>query len=101
MQTRRSLGMAVVKYQKRYPVTTDPYIRTKTADGLVERLLAGLVREDRACLAEAITMIESTSLIKQRTAQQILTAVLNMEKERVAKRGKAALCFRVGNCSVH
>lgn len=74
-----------------------PHLRTKVADGLVERLLAGLLRADRACLAEAITLIETTNLTKQRAAQQLLTAVLNLEKERIVKHGKAALSFRIGN----
>lgn len=63
---------------------------------LVERLYAGLVRGQRACLAEAITLVESTHSRKKDVAQALLQKVLVHlgEQERLNK-GKP-LTFRVG-----
>ncbi|XP_017917068.1 PREDICTED: methylmalonic aciduria type A protein, mitochondrial [Capra hircus] len=63
---------------------------------LVDKLYAGLIQGQRACLAEAITLIESTHSRKKELAQVLLQKVLahNREQEKLNK-GKP-LAFRVG-----
>lgn len=63
---------------------------------LVEKLYAGLIQGQRACLAEAITLVESTHSRKKDLAQALLQRVLahHREQERLNK-GKP-LAFRVG-----
>lgn len=63
---------------------------------LVDKLYAGLIQGQRACLAEAITLVESTHSRKKELAQVLLQKVLahNREQEKLNK-GKP-LAFRVG-----
>lgn len=62
----------------------------------VDKLYTGLIQGQRACLAEAITLIESTHSRKKELAQVLLQKVLvyHREQERLNK-GKP-LAFRVG-----
>ncbi|EPY79068.1 hypothetical protein CB1_000961018 [Camelus ferus] len=62
----------------------------------VDKLYTGLIQGQRACLAEAITLIESTHTRKKELAQVLLQKVLVhlREQERLNK-GKP-LAFRVG-----
>ena len=62
----------------------------------MDKLYAGLIQGQRACLAEAITLIESTHSRKKELAQVLLQKVLahNREQEKLNK-GKP-LAFRVG-----
>uniref|UniRef100_A0AC11DA53 Metabolism of cobalamin associated A n=1 Tax=Ovis aries TaxID=9940 RepID=A0AC11DA53_SHEEP len=62
---------------------------------LVDKLYAGLIQGQRACLAEAITLVESTHSRKKELAQVLLQKVLahNREQEKLNK-GKP-LAFRV------
>lgn len=63
---------------------------------LVDKFYAGLIQGQRACLAEAITLVESTHSRKKELAQVLLQKVLahNREQEKLNK-GKP-LAFRVG-----
>ena len=65
-------------------------------DRQVDWFLDGLRTGDRAALAEAITLVESTNPEKQKKAQQLLTLILEAEKQKVAKEGPKALSFRIG-----
>ncbi|XP_008825702.1 methylmalonic aciduria type A protein, mitochondrial isoform X2 [Nannospalax galili] len=62
----------------------------------VDKLYTGLIHGQRACLAEAITLVESTHTRKKELAQVLLQRVLvyHREQERL-NRGKP-LAFRVG-----
>lgn len=62
----------------------------------VDKLYTGLIQGHRACLAEAITLIESTHKRKKELAQVLLQKVLvyHREQEHINK-GKP-LAFRVG-----
>ncbi|XP_005995602.1 methylmalonic aciduria type A protein, mitochondrial [Latimeria chalumnae] len=63
---------------------------------VLNRLYEGLVRGQRACLAEAITLIESTHHRKKELAQVLIQRVLAYHREQESlKRGKP-LAFRVG-----
>ncbi|XP_029416681.1 methylmalonic aciduria type A protein, mitochondrial isoform X3 [Nannospalax galili] len=63
----------------------------------VDKLYTGLIHGQRACLAEAITLVESTHTRKKELAQVLLQRVLvyHREQERL-NRGKP-LAFRVGS----
>ncbi|XP_024424974.2 methylmalonic aciduria type A protein, mitochondrial [Desmodus rotundus] len=84
------------------PLCTHPTLKEHT-DGLsdneqrfVDKLYTGLIHGQRACLAEAITLIESTHKRKKELAQVLLQKVLayHREQERLNK-GKPR-AFRVG-----
>ncbi|XP_049626828.1 methylmalonic aciduria type A protein, mitochondrial [Suncus etruscus] len=63
---------------------------------LVEKLYAGLVEGQRACLAEAITLVESTHCRKKALAQALLQRVLAYHGEQERLNGGTPLAFRVG-----
>ncbi|XP_061047612.1 methylmalonic aciduria type A protein, mitochondrial isoform X2 [Eubalaena glacialis] len=62
---------------------------------LVAELYTGLIQGQRACLAEAITLIESTHNRKKELAQVLLQKVLVHHREQEKLKGKP-LAFRVG-----
>lgn len=64
--------------------------------GLVDRLYNGLVQGHRACLAEAITLIESTQTRKKKVAQVLLQKVLSYHREQEKLNQGKPLAFRVG-----
>ncbi|XP_063271443.1 methylmalonic aciduria type A protein, mitochondrial isoform X2 [Prinia subflava] len=63
---------------------------------LVDRLYQGLIQGQRACLAEAITLIESTQSRKKKVAQVLLQKVLSYHREQEKLNQGKPLAFRVG-----
>ncbi|KAM8808587.1 methylmalonic aciduria type A protein, mitochondrial [Eudromia elegans] len=64
--------------------------------GLVDRLYSGLIQGHRACLAEAITLVESTHHRKKKVAQVLLQKVLSYHREQEKLNQGRPLAFRVG-----
>ncbi|XP_046513473.1 methylmalonic aciduria type A protein, mitochondrial [Equus quagga] len=62
----------------------------------VDKLYTGLIQGQRACLAEAITLIESTHSRKKELAQVLLQKVLVYHREREQLNKGKPLAFRVG-----
>lgn len=62
----------------------------------VDRLYTGLVKGQRACLAEAITLVESTHTRKRELAQVLLQRVLALQREQELRNQGKPLTFRVG-----
>lgn len=62
----------------------------------VDKLYTGLVRGQRACLAEAITLVESTHARKKELAQVLLQRVLAHHREQERLNQGKPLTFRVG-----
>jgi LAO/AO transport system kinase len=68
----------------------------------VDKLYTGLTQGQRACLAEAITLVESTHNRKKELAQVLLQKVLVHHREQEQLNKGKPLAFRVGqliNCS--
>uniref|UniRef100_A0A4W3HQ23 Metabolism of cobalamin associated A n=1 Tax=Callorhinchus milii TaxID=7868 RepID=A0A4W3HQ23_CALMI len=63
---------------------------------LVDHLYSGLTRGDRACLAEAITLVESSHRRKKLLAQLLLLRVLSHERDKAGRRGAERPAFRIG-----
>ncbi|KAM6345839.1 methylmalonic aciduria type A protein, mitochondrial-like [Podargus strigoides] len=63
---------------------------------LVDRLYDGLIQGHRACLAEAITLVESTQSRKKKIAQVLLQKVLSYHREQEKLNQGKPLAFRVG-----
>ena len=63
---------------------------------LVDKLCAGLIQGQRACLAEAITLVESTHSRKKELAQVLLQKVLAHHREQEKLNKGKPLAFRVG-----
>ncbi|XP_050183308.1 methylmalonic aciduria type A protein, mitochondrial [Myiozetetes cayanensis] len=63
---------------------------------LVDRLYNGLIQSHRACLAEAITLVESTQSRKKKVAQVLLQKVLSYHREQEKLNQGKPLAFRVG-----
>ncbi|KAF7244067.1 Methylmalonic aciduria type A protein, mitochondrial [Varanus komodoensis] len=63
---------------------------------LLDRLYGGLIQGHRACLAEAITLIESTHSRKKEIAQVLLQKVLSYHREQEQLNKGKPLAFRVG-----
>ncbi|XP_051646932.1 methylmalonic aciduria type A protein, mitochondrial isoform X1 [Manacus candei] len=63
---------------------------------LVDRLYNGLIQGHRACLAEAITLVESTQSRKKKVAQVLLQKVLSYNREQEKLNQGKPLAFRVG-----
>lgn len=63
---------------------------------LVDKLYTGLTQGQRACLAEAITLIESTHHRKKELAQVLLQKVLAYHKEQEQLNKRKPRAFRVG-----
>ncbi|KAM9238314.1 methylmalonic aciduria type A protein, mitochondrial isoform 3-T4 [Dugong dugon] len=62
----------------------------------VDKLYTGLIQGQRACLAEAITLIESTHNRKKELAQVLLQKVLTYHREQEQLNKGKPLAFRVG-----
>ncbi|CAO2611275.1 Methylmalonic aciduria type A protein, mitochondrial [Lemmus lemmus] len=62
----------------------------------VDKLYMGLVGRQRACLAEAITLVESTHARKKELAQALLQRVLTHHREQERLNQGKPLTFRVG-----
>ncbi|XP_030047534.1 methylmalonic aciduria type A protein, mitochondrial [Microcaecilia unicolor] len=63
---------------------------------LLHRLYGGLIQGQRACLAEAITLIESSHGRKKELAQVLLQKVLSYHREQELLNNGKPLAFRVG-----
>ncbi|XP_061240061.1 methylmalonic aciduria type A protein, mitochondrial [Bos javanicus] len=63
---------------------------------LVDKLYAGLIQGQRACLAEAITLVESTHSRKKELAHVLLQKVLAHHREQENLNKGKPLAFRVG-----
>uniref|UniRef100_A0A8D0GZ86 Methylmalonic aciduria type A protein, mitochondrial n=1 Tax=Sphenodon punctatus TaxID=8508 RepID=A0A8D0GZ86_SPHPU len=63
---------------------------------LIDKLHSGLIQGHRACLAEAITLIESTHSRKKEIAQVLLQKVLSYHREQEQLNKGKPLAFRVG-----
>ncbi|XP_072718942.1 methylmalonic aciduria type A protein, mitochondrial isoform X2 [Ciconia boyciana] len=63
---------------------------------LADRLYNGLIQGHRACLAEAITLVESTQSRKKKIAQVLLQKVLSYHREQEKLNQGKPLAFRVG-----
>ncbi|KAM6362419.1 methylmalonic aciduria type A protein, mitochondrial [Alca torda] len=63
---------------------------------LVDKLYNGLIQGHRACLAEAITLVESTQSRKKKIAQVLLQKVLSYHREQEKLNQGKPLAFRVG-----
>ncbi|XP_009099601.2 methylmalonic aciduria type A protein, mitochondrial isoform X2 [Serinus canaria] len=63
---------------------------------LVDRLYQGLIQGHRACLAESITLIESTQSRKKKVAQVLLQKILSYHREQEKLNQGKPLAFRVG-----
>ncbi|KFV97494.1 hypothetical protein N326_04864, partial [Eurypyga helias] len=63
---------------------------------LIDRLYSGLIQGQRACLAEAITLVESTQNRKKKVAQVFLQKVLSYHREQEKLNQGKPLAFRVG-----
>ncbi|PKK28894.1 methylmalonic aciduria (cobalamin deficiency) cblA type [Columba livia] len=63
---------------------------------LLDRLYTGLIQGHRACLAEAITLVESTQSRKKKIAQVLLQKVLSYHREQEKLNQGKPLAFRVG-----
>ncbi|XP_038611361.1 methylmalonic aciduria type A protein, mitochondrial isoform X2 [Tachyglossus aculeatus] len=62
----------------------------------VDKLYTGLIQGQRACLAEAITLIESAHSRKKEIAQVLLQKVLSYHREQQQLNRGKPLAFRVG-----
>ncbi|KAG8538340.1 hypothetical protein GDO81_022827 [Engystomops pustulosus] len=67
---------------------------------LLSNIYGGLVNGQRACLAEAITLIESTHPRKRQIAQILLQKVLSHHREQELFNNGKPLAFRVGQCCI-
>lgn len=65
-------------------------------DPTVQRLRAGLVKGDRSCLSESITLVESTNPTKKAQGEYVLAELMKLAKKRVEKKGPTSLAFRIG-----
>lgn len=63
---------------------------------LIDRLYSGLIQGHRACLAESITLVESTQARKKKVAQVLLQKVLSYHREQEKLNQGKPLAFRVG-----
>uniref|UniRef100_UPI00398F2984 methylmalonic aciduria type A protein, mitochondrial-like n=1 Tax=Pristiophorus japonicus TaxID=55135 RepID=UPI00398F2984 len=63
---------------------------------LLDRLGGGLLDGQRSCLAEAITLVESSHKHKKCLAQLLLQRVVACQRERERSNGGKPLAFRVG-----
>lgn len=68
----------------------------KKEERLLNRIYEGLVEGHRACLAEAITLIESTHMRKRQIAQVLLQKVLSHHREKEHLNNGKPLAFRIG-----
>lgn len=68
---------------------------------LLNNIYGGLINGQRACLAEAITLVESTHLRKRQIAQILLQKVLSHHREQERLNNGKPLAFRVGQCCIY
>ncbi|KAM4809056.1 methylmalonic aciduria type A protein, mitochondrial [Rhinophrynus dorsalis] len=69
---------------------------TEKEHRLLNNIYTGLIRGQRACLAEAITLVESTHSRKREMAQVLIQKVLSHHREQERLNHGKPLAFRVG-----
>ncbi|XP_078533013.1 methylmalonic aciduria type A protein, mitochondrial [Lissotriton helveticus] len=69
---------------------------TNKEQSQLSKMYQGLIQGDRACLAEAITLVESTHNRKKEMAQVLLQKVLAYHREQEQLKNGKPLAFRVG-----
>ncbi|KAM8939471.1 methylmalonic aciduria type A protein, mitochondrial [Pelodytes ibericus] len=74
----------------------EPESLTAKEQRLLDNIYSGLISGHRACLAEAITLIESTHSRKRELAQVLLQKVLSYHREKENLNNGKPLAFRVG-----
>ncbi|XP_053311409.1 methylmalonic aciduria type A protein, mitochondrial [Spea bombifrons] len=74
----------------------DPESLTEKEQRILGKIYNGLICGHRACLAEAITLIESTHHRKRELAQVLLQKVLSHHREKERLNNGKPLAFRVG-----
>lgn len=68
-----------------------------TERDVVDKLFSGLLASNRASLAQAITLIESTHVRKQLQARELLNKTLKHCKKNLIENGDNSASFRIGN----
>ncbi|KAG8453948.1 hypothetical protein GDO86_000537 [Hymenochirus boettgeri] len=74
----------------------DAEVLTDKEQRLLKNLYTGLIEGQRSCLAEAITLVESTHQRKRRMAQVLLQMVLSHHRKQEQLNHGKPLAFRVG-----
>ncbi|KAM4709409.1 methylmalonic aciduria type A protein, mitochondrial isoform 1-T3 [Discoglossus pictus] len=86
--------------RRKHCLSSVPQQETNSLTAKEQRLLnyiySGLVGGQRACLAEAITLIESTHIRKRELAQVLIQKVLSHHREQERLNNGNPLAFRVG-----
>ncbi|XP_075055245.1 methylmalonic aciduria type A protein, mitochondrial [Mixophyes fleayi] len=77
-------------------VQQEAELLTEKEQRLLNNIYGGLISGHRACLAEAITLIESTHMRKRQIAQVLLQKVLSHQREQEHLNNGKPLAFRVG-----
>ncbi|CAH1777511.1 unnamed protein product [Owenia fusiformis] len=84
----------------KFSASENPYLKQSIAedDKTVNRLYKGLVDKKRSCLAEAITLVESSHPRKKAQAQILLAQVLKycQKKAKHSLHSSSSLSFRIG-----
>lgn len=93
LSNRRNLCVSALTQQEAEPLA-------RKEERLLNSLYEGLVKGHRACLAEAITLIESTHMRKRQIAQVLLQKVLTHHREQERLNNGKPLAFRVGQCYI-
>ncbi|XP_061440768.1 methylmalonic aciduria type A protein, mitochondrial isoform X1 [Rhineura floridana] len=96
--SRRMISLKSLKTGLRYPALLEQQSRELSGQEqrLLDKLYNGLIQGHRACLAEAITLIESTNSRKKEIAQVLLQKVLSYHREQEQLNKGKPLAFRVG-----
>ncbi|KAM5191735.1 methylmalonic aciduria type A protein, mitochondrial [Mantella aurantiaca] len=89
LSNRRNLCISALTQQEAEPLA-------RKEERLLNSIYEGLVKGHRACLAEAITLIESTHMRKRQIAQVLLQKVLTHHREQERLNNGKPLAFRVG-----
>ena len=101
-------GHTIVKFQSSYIanfVTTSNALFQRSQPqpdlncqekAVVNKLFSGLVASDRACLSQAITLIESTHPRKRLQAKLLLNNALHLCKKQHEENKMHAVSFRIG-----
>ncbi|XP_056418828.1 methylmalonic aciduria type A protein, mitochondrial [Hyla sarda] len=87
--SRRTLCISAISQQEAEPLA-------EKEQRLLSNIYRGLINGQRACLAEAITLVESTHLRKRQIAQILLQKVLSHHREEERLNNGKPLAFRVG-----
>lgn len=96
--SRRMIAAKGLKTSLSSPVALErqPRELSDKEQRLLDRLYSGVIQGHRACLAEAITLMESTHSRKKEIAQVLLQKVLSYHQEQEQLNKGQPLAFRVG-----